>query len=103
MVSNDMTGNISLTSLKSFVGIVLETKSACVEWSSLLGISNPKSNMVYLNYYYRVVDKIFDTFWSNLYNLYSVCLTHIFKHVQAKDGANAGHRPKDSGATNQIG
>lgn len=46
-ILDDMAGNCSFSSFKSFVGQILKTESACVEWCSLLCVSYPKSDMVW--------------------------------------------------------
>lgn len=45
-VLDDMTGNSSLSSFESFVGQILKTESAGVEWCSLFCVSHPKGDMV---------------------------------------------------------
>ena len=44
----DMACNSSLTSFKTFICIVLESKSASIKGSSLFCISDPKRDMVYI-------------------------------------------------------
>jgi len=46
IVSDHMAGNLSLSSLKSFIGKVFESKTSSIVGGSLLGISDPKGYVV---------------------------------------------------------
>jgi len=45
-VFDNMTGDSSFPSFKTFIGKIFKTKSACIKWSSLFSITYPKGDMI---------------------------------------------------------
>lgn len=45
-ILNNMTGNTSFTSFKSFVGKIVKTKSTGVERGGLFGVTNPECDVI---------------------------------------------------------
>lgn len=50
MISNDMTGNLSISSFQPFVSEIVESEPRCIVRSSLFGVSYPEGDMIYLSY-----------------------------------------------------